>query len=339
MNPSDSVSAILPVRNEEAAVERAVLSLAAQPEIREILVVDDQSTDGTARILAQLSAKEPKIRVVDGGPLPPGWVGKNHAAWQGAQRASGRWLLFTDADAVHLPGSAGCALADAAATGAAMVSYSPAQELHTWWERSLIPFIFCRLAQLYSYAAVNDPQSPAAAANGQYLLVRRDAYDALGGHAAVFGEVLEDVALARRAKAAGVGLYFAPGAEIARVRMYASFQAMWEGWTKNLVPLLKTPGQSVTRELFSVIPWIPLLCFLAMPLRVAFGLVGVGLLVGRHVFYAAALRRNRFPSSDVIYYLVGVVLYGCVLLSSDWHYARGKVVWKGREYPVGNSGA
>ncbi len=339
MNPTDTVSAILPVRNEEAAVERAVVSLAAQLEVREILVVNDQSTDGTARVLAQLASKEPKLHVLDAGPLPSGWVGKNHAAWQGAQRANERWLLFTDADALHLPGSAARALADAATTGAAVVSYSPAQELHTWWERSLIPFIFCRLSELYSYAAVNDPQSPAAAANGQYLLVRRDAYDAIGGHAAVSSEVLEDVALARRAKAAGVGLYFAPGVEIARVRMYSSFRAMWEGWTKNLFPLLKTPGQTVTRELLSVIPWIPLLCFLALPLHVGFGVLGVLLLAGRHASYAAQLSRNRFPRSDVLYYLAGVALYAAVLLSSDWHYARGKVAWKGREYPVGNSGA
>jgi glycosyltransferase involved in cell wall biosynthesis len=339
MDPSDAVSVILPVRNEEAAVERAVVSLAAQPEIREILVVNDQSTDGTARVLAQLAAKEPKLRVLDAGPLPPGWVGKNHAAWQGAQHASERWLLFTDADAQHLPGSAARALADAAASGAAVVSYSPEQELHTWWERALIPFVFCRLSELYSYAAVNDPQSPAAAANGQYLLVHRDAYEAIGGHAAVSGEVLEDVALARRAKATGVALYFAPGTEIARVRMYSSFRAMWEGWTKNLFPLLKTPGQTVTRELFSVIPWIPLLCFLVLPLHVGFGVLGVLLLAGRHASYAAQLRRNRFPRSDVLYYLAGVALYAGVLLSSDWHYARGKVTWKGREYPVGNSGA
>src|ERR1700722_8566544 len=233
MNPNDAISAILPVRNEEAAVERAVASLAAQPEIREILVVNDQSTDGTARVLERLCANEPKLRVLDGGPLPSGWVGKNHAAWQGAQRASEPWLLFTDADALHLPVSAARALADAAATGAAMISYSPAQDLHTWWERALIPFIFCRLSQLYSYAAVNDPQSPAAAANGQYLLIRRDAYDAIGGHAAVCGEVLEEVALAKRAKAAGIPLYFTPGDGMARVRMYRSFSALWEGWTKN----------------------------------------------------------------------------------------------------------
>ena len=99
--------------------------------------------------------------------------------------ATSAWLLFTDADAVHLEGSTARALKAAEASGAGMVSFSPAQEMHTWWERALIPFVFCRLAQLYSYAEVNDPESPAAAANGQYLLVRREAYDKIGGHAAV----------------------------------------------------------------------------------------------------------------------------------------------------------
>ena len=336
MNPADSISAILPVRNEEANVERAVVSLAAQPEIREIIAVNDGSTDGTERVLERLSNTEPKLRAFEAGPLPPGWVGKNHAVWVGAQHASQPWLLFTDADAVHLPGSAARALADAAANRAVMVSYSPTQEMHTWWEGALIPFIYCRLAQLYSYAAVNDPESPAAAANGQYLLIRREAYDTMGGHAAVSGEVLEDVALARLAKADGINLHFAPGAEIARVRMYSNFRAMWEGWTKNLIPLLRTPGQGVTRELFSVIPWIPLFCFLGIPLNIGFGVLGVFLLAGRHASYLAQLRRNRFPSSSVIYYLPGVLLYGCVLLYSDWRYARGKVAWKGREYPVDN---
>jgi GT2 family glycosyltransferase len=170
--------------------------------------------------------------------------------------------------------------------------------------------------------------------NGQYLLIRRDAYYAIGGHAAVSGEVLEDVALARRARAAHVPLYFAPDAQIARVRMYASFRAMWEGWTKNLMPLVKMAGQGVTRELFSVTPWIPLLCLALAPIRLIFGALGILLLAGRHAGYAAMLRRNRLPASSVVYYLVGVALYAAALLVSDWRYARGKVPWKGREYPV-----
>lgn len=334
MNSEHTVSAIVPARNEEASVAGAVRSLAGQPEIVQIIVVNDQSTDGTARVLASLAAEEPKLTVLEAGPLPEGWVGKNHAVWQGASRATGNWLLFTDADAVHLEGSTASALATAESSRAAIVSYSPAQETHTWWERALIPFIYCRLAQMYSYDTVNDPESPAAAANGQYLLIRRDAYDLIGGHAAVSGEVLEDVALARRAKEAGLVLHFAPGEQIARVRMYTTFAAMWEGWTKNLVPLVTLSGHRVTRELVSVIPWIPLLCLALAPLHLVMGVLGLLLLSGRFASYAAMLRRNRFPASSVIYYLVGLALYVSVLLASDWDYARGKVVWKGREYPV-----
>jgi glycosyltransferase involved in cell wall biosynthesis len=332
-----AVSAIVPARNEEATIARAVASLAAQPEIAEIIVVNDESTDHTAAVLEQLLAREPKLRVLAGGPLPAGWIGKNHACWEGAQQATGGWLLFTDADAVHLPGSTARALADAEAAGASLVSYSPEQEMHTWWERALIPFVYCRLAHLYPYAVVNDPRSPVAAANGQYLLIRRDAYQGIGGHAAVSGEVLEDVALACQARAQGVPLHFASGAQIARVRMYASFRAMWEGWTKNLCPLLKMAGQGMTRELLSVIPWIPLLCLALAPLQPIFGALGILLLAGRHASYAATLRRNRLPVSSVVYYLAGVALYCAALLVSDARYARGKVTWKGREYPVGSS--
>ncbi len=339
MNPAECASAIIPARNEERTIARAVLSVAEQPEVREAVVVNDQSSDGTAEILRRLAAEEPKLRVVEGGPLPAGWVGKNHAAWLGAQTAECDWLLFTDADAVHLPGSAARALADAKSFGADLVSYSPGQEMHTWWERALIPCIFCRLSQLYSYADVNDPASPAAAANGQYLLIRRSVYEQIGGHAAVHGEVLEDVALARLAKSGGFRLHFAPGDEICRVRMYSSFKAMWEGWSKNLFPLVRWSGQGVTRELLSVLPWFPFLCLLAVPFLLApwdaaFAVLGIAMLAGRHASYAALLRKNRFPLSSVLYYLAGVGLYSGALLVSDWSYARGKIAWKGREYPV-----
>jgi glycosyltransferase involved in cell wall biosynthesis len=338
MNPDQTVSVIIPARNEERTIGQAVLSLAVQPEISEIIVVDDQSEDGTASVLEGLAADVPKIRVLEAGALPEGWVGKNHAAWQGAQRATGAWLLFTDADALHLPGSTAQALLRAAAGGAQMLSVSPAQEMHTWWERALIPFVYCRLAQLYSYAVVNDPRSPVAAANGQYLLIRRDVYETIGGHAAVREQVLEDVALARRAKQAGVRLFFVPDEGLVRVRMYTTFRAMWEGWTKNLCPLVTGAGQRVTREFFYVLPWIPLLCLALTPRYPVAGVLGVLLLAGRHAAYAAALRRNRFPLSSVVYYMAAVPLYCAALTASDWHYARGRVTWKGRQYPVGRLG-
>ena len=335
---SPTVSAIVPARDEEASIAAAVESLAAQPEITEIIVINDQSTDGTAAELDRLSALYPQLRVLQTSALPNGWVGKNYAVSLGAAQATGDWLLFTDADGVHLPGSTAHALADAAATGAGLVSYSPEQEMHTWWERALIPFIYARLGQKFSYEAVNDPESPAAAANGQYLLIRREDYKRIGGHAAVGGEVLEDVALAQLAKQAGIRLHFASGFGIIRVRMYRTFGAMWQGWTKNLFPLIGgTSGgtsRAVGRELRGVVPWIPLLLLLLTPLHLTLGVLGVVLLAGRHAAYAATLRRNRFPAALAIYYMPAVALYAAVLLTSEWRYAHGSVSWKGREYPV-----
>jgi len=333
-----TVSAIVPARNEEATIAAAVESLAEQSEIIEIIVVNDQSTDGTSSQLAQLSSKYAQLRVIETRDLPVGWVGKNYAASIGAALATGDWLLFTDADGIHLPGSTAHALADAAETGAELVSYSPEQETRTWWERALIPFIYTRLAQKFSYAAVNDPDSPAAAASGQYLLIRRQEYERIGGHAAVAGEVLEDVALARLAKQSGIRLHFASGQGIMRVRMYRTFGAMWEGWTKNLYPLMcrTTDGKSrsASRELFWVIPWIPLLLLLFTAAHLILGVVGLGLLAGRHAAYAANLQRNRFPARLALYYVPAVALYAAALLTSELRYQRGKVTWKGRDYAV-----
>jgi hypothetical protein len=338
MTRNAAISAIVPARNEEATIALAVESLAAQPEIAEIIVINDQSTDRTAAILEALAASVPKLCVLETQPLPAGWVGKNYAVALGAAQAAGHWLLFTDADAVHLPGSAARALADAAAAGAALVSYSPQQEIETWWERALVPFVYCRLAQRFSFVEVSDPHSPAAAANGQYLLIRRDAYQAIGGHPSVRGEVLEDVALARRVKQAGYRIYFAPGQGIARVRMYRSFAQMWQGWTKNLYPLGGGSPADVRRELLSVVPWVPLALLALGPVDRILPLLGLLLLAGRHAAYAAMLRRNQFPVSCVVYYLPAVVLYSWALLVSAWQYARGTVVWKGRVYPVGTPG-
>jgi glycosyltransferase involved in cell wall biosynthesis len=335
-----TVSAIVPARDEEANISRAVESLAAQPEVLEVIVVNDQSTDGTGAILSDLQARVPNLRVLETHELPSGWVGKNRAAATGANAARGGWLLFTDADTEHLPGSAARALADAEARSAAMVSYSPEQEMRSAFERALIPFIYCRLAEKFPFARVNNAALPDAAANGQYLLVRREAYAAIGGHTAVAGEVLEDVALARRLKRAGYAIYFAPGQGIVRTRMYRSFRAMWQGWTKNLFFLLGGSGKGVAKELIAVVPWLALAMLLAGALEstrpigqalLAFGLL---LLAGRHAVYAAELRRNRYPERLILYYVPAVLLYAAALATSAWKSTRGTFVWKGREYPA-----
>lgn len=204
----------------------------------------------------------------------------------------------------------------------------------TWWERALIPFVYVRLAAHYSFDAVSDPDSPQAAANGQYLLIRREAYEAIGGHQAVAGEVLEDVAIAKLAKAAGIRILFASGAGRVRVRMYRSLRAMWQGWAKNLYPLMGGTPRAASHELIVTVPWISLLALLLTPLHIWFGVLGVVLLAGRHAAYAAALRRNRFPARYALYYVPGFLLYAAALLWSELQYLRGTVAWKGREVRV-----
>ena len=290
-------------------------------------------------MLAGLKAEIPHLQVIEAGNLPAGWVGKCYAAWMGAAGARGEWLLFTDADVTHLSGSAGRALEDAERTGAALVSYSPDQEMRTWGERALMPFVFTRLAERYPYEAVSNPLMPAAAANGQYLMIRREAYDAIGGHAAVRGEVLEDVAVARRVKESGRRIYFARGAEIARTRMYRGFGEMWGGWRKNLYPLLGGRMSRVAIELLQAVPWMPLILLCAGLFNRWAGLVGALLLVLGHIFYAWQLRRNRYPLSGILYFMPGALLYAGVVWQSAAAHRRGGVEWKGRMIPAPRPGS
>jgi glycosyltransferase involved in cell wall biosynthesis len=330
------VSAIIPARNEEASIARAVESVAAQPEVGEVIVVDDGSTDATPRILSELTTRVSKLKIIVAGSLPDGWVGKNHAAWVGAAASKGDWLLFTDADTFHLQGAMRRALADAVERAAALVSYSPEQEMETWWERALILQTYWMLSRKYTFEKVNDPALPDAAANGQFILVRRDVYESVGGHMAIANEMLEDVALARLVKRAGPRLYFANGLGIVRTRMYRNFGAMWEGWTKNLYALI---GGSLFSLISELVDWFVLLALVVgLSGRVVYPLnwiVVAGCLAWfaiRVTSFGAYLRRNRYPFSNIKYFVPGVSLYSAALIASWWKSVSGTVEWKGRRY-------
>jgi hypothetical protein len=326
------ITAIVPARDEEVVIAACVESLAKQSEITEIVVVNDQSSDGTAAIVRELGTRIAKLQLLEAQEPSPGWVGKNNALTIGARQATSEWLLFTDADVELEEGAATRALQVAQENSAALVSFSPQQITEKWYEKALIPFIFCRLARRFSYTAVNDPKSPAAAANGQFLLIRRDVYEAIGGHARFASDVLEDVALAAAVKAAGQRLWFGPGKGIVRARMYLTFAAMWGGWTKNLYRLMGGTPWKALREGEAAIPWMPIVVIL---LGIKFPIAmfaGVLLLVLRQMNYGSELVRNQYPFVFIIYYIPAALLYAGVLAASYRSHARGKVQWKGREY-------
>jgi hypothetical protein len=329
------VSVIVPARNEEASLGTCLESLVAQAGVNfEIIVVDDGSTDRTREIAQSF----PGVRVIDAGPLPPGWSGKNNALVAGAAVARGEWLLFADADTVHRAGSLSRSLEEARRQKAALLSYSPEQEVHGLWEKAVMPVIFAELASTFRPSDVSDPRSAAAAANGQYILVSREAYDAVGGHAAVATSLLEDVALARAVKGLGRKIFFRYGADAVRTRMYRSFAQLKEGWTKNLVLLFRSPARLAVLRLTEFV-----LIVSGAAIAVATGLRGswqpaVVAAIMTLVLWFLLLNRIRKAhfSWDVnCLALIGLPLFSYLLLRSRLSYKRGRVGWKGRSYSPG----
>jgi glycosyltransferase involved in cell wall biosynthesis len=296
----------------------------------EVIVVDDGSTDRTAEIARSF----PGVSVLKAPPVPAGWTGKNNAVVAGARSARGEWLLFTDADTVHLPGSLARALYEALQHKASLLSYSPEQEVHGFWEKAVMPVIFAELAATYQPSRVNDPVSPLAAANGQYLLVSREAYEAVRGHAAVAGDLLEDVALARALKQAGHKVFFRFGGDAVRTRMYRSFSQLREGWTKNLALLFPSAVRLAGVRLAEfTLPLGAALFVLAtwrnIPLTAS--LLALAFLV-LYVLFLRRIRKAHFAWDSTLLAFFGLPVFSYLLLRSRLSYEKGSVMWKGRTY-------
>jgi glycosyltransferase involved in cell wall biosynthesis len=328
-----AVSVIVPARNEEACIGACLKSLAAQTGMSfEIIVVDDGSADRT-RAIAQ---SFPGVRVVDPSPLPPGWSGKNNALVAGVKEARGEWLLFTDADTVHRGGSLARSMTEVREQKAVLLSYSPEQEVHGLGEKAVMPVIFAELASSYHPESVSDPRSSAAAANGQYILVSREAYEAVGGHAAVAASLLEDVALARAVKASGRRIFFRYGGDAVRTRMYRSFAQLREGWTKNLVLLFNSPLRLALlrfTEFLLIAGSVVIAVAEGIRGRAYSGGAGALLAIVLYALVLMRIRKAHFPWDANALSLLGLPIFSYLLLRSQLFYKRGKVSWKGRIYP------
>jgi glycosyltransferase involved in cell wall biosynthesis len=321
------VSIVIPARNEESNLRTCLESLISQVNVSfEIIVVNDHSTDRTREIASSI----PTVRVLDAGPLPAGWTGKNSAVATGARAAGANWILFTDADTIHLPGSLARALSEAKENSADLLSYSPEQIAVTFWEMATLPVVFAELARQYPPSKVSDPSAPEAAANGQYILVKREAYEAVGGHAAVAFDILEDVALARALKISGRKIRFRYAPDAVRTRMYRDFRQLREGWTKNLAILFPDPASLAFKLLLL---WsLPLIVIGAVgsmkfhPLWLSIAAVAIS-------FEVARIRRANFRTRMTMLAAVfGIPMFAYLLLRSRRAHKNGTVSWKGRTY-------
>jgi chlorobactene glucosyltransferase len=268
-----SVAIIVPARNEEQNIRRCVESLLQQDYEGpfEVIVVNDGSTDATSAVLAGIAQHDPKsdhLKVLHlQEKLPQGWAGKPHAIHAGTEQAHGDWLLFTDADTWHAPGALRFAMHMAQAERADLLTLSSEQELPGFWNKVMMPMAFMGISMLYPPRLVNDPRSPVAVANGQFILIRRAVYDLLGGYARpdLRGTLLDDRDLARVVKENGFRLRFEDGRSVLHVRMYNNLNETWHGWRKNaflgnrgglpfvLVQLIGLPAISIVPFLLPVL--------------------------------------------------------------------------------------
>ena len=348
--PQVRLSVIVPARNEAASLGACLDSLLAQSEPGfalgaewELIVVDDDSSDTTRQIAEAAAAGRPGFVVMQAPALDlsehRGFTGKTNACWAAAQRARGAWLLFTDADTVHEPGDLSRALHEAEKYHAALLSYSPRQIFSGFWQRAVMPLVFSELASVYPPKQVSDPGSRLAAANGQFLLIEREAYFAVGGHRVVGREILEDVALAQNIKRAKYGIRFRYAPEALAARMYRTVPAMIEGWTKNLALLFPSPMGLAFWRLLDVLLYfgLPLLAFSMFPSRPLWQPLIILVIWARTLlrFYGRVARSN-FPATDVAISILGVPLFVALLIrSSLLHRLNQPVGWKGRTYRTG----
>jgi glycosyltransferase involved in cell wall biosynthesis len=337
---------IIPARNEEASLPACLASLLPQSEPGfelgvhwRLIVVDDASTDGT-RAIAESHAR---VTVLEAPPLDPtgGFHGKTNACWAGAQYAIAnfqpKWLLFTDADTIHAANSLSRSMREAEKHEAAMLSYSPRQITTGFLQAAVTPLIFSELASVYPPAKVSDPANRLAAANGQFILIDREAYTAIGGHRAVGPEILEDVALARNLKRSSRRLRFRYAPEMVATRMYRDTPSMIEGWSKNLVLLFPAPIALIFWRILDLLLFfgLPALA-LGLPFLLMWQREVIGVLWVRTIFrFYNRVARAHAGFADTVVSILGVPFFIYLLARSlQLQRLKKQVVWKGRSYPV-----
>jgi Glycosyl transferase family 2 len=331
------VTVVLPVRDEEAEVGDCLAAVLAQqgvPDLR-VVVVDDGSTDGTADAVRAVA--DPRVRLLAAAGPPPGWLGKPHACASGAalDRGDDGVLVFLDADVRLFPDAVAGAVAVLDAHGLDLVSPWPRPVTATAAERLVQPLgPWLWITTLPVRLAERSRRPSLTAANGQFLVVRRSAYVRAGGHAAVRGEVIEDVALARAVKRAGGRAVPVDGSRLAACRMYDGWPALRTGYAKSLwASVGGSPGASVAVAAGLTAVWV--LPALAALRGSRAGLVGYAAGVAGRAVSAAATGSRVWP--DSLAHPVSMLLFDVLLAGSVAGRRRGTLSWRGR--PVGGAPA
>ena len=342
------VSVIIPARNESRNIERCVRSVlgSAYPNF-EVIVVDDHSDDGTGAIARGIAREDPRLRVVDAPALEGGWFGKQWACATGAREATGALLLFTDADTWHRPDLLPRTVNALFARGAELLSVVGSQEMRSFWERIIQPQMFALLSIRYGGSEhVSNTKRPVdAIANGQFILVRRDSYDAMGGHAAVRDRVAEDMAMAQLFVAARRRIALFVANDQLSTHMYASLSELIAGWGKNIyaggrmaalggaLGRASYPFFLLSMPLFGLVPPIAFLASLAGFLSAQWLVWSAIVIIVSILFWAALYRYMGESVGYAPLYPLGFIMLFVIAFGGV---RRGRRVhWKQRTYQAG----
>lgn len=332
---TEQVSVLIPARNEAATIMAAVRSALLQEQVRdlEVVVLDDGSHDGTGDLATGAAPDDARLRVVraEDRPPPAGWLGKPWACERLAQEASGSVLVFMDAD-VTLDSDAVAALsADLRTRGLAMVAPYPAQEAEGWFERLVQPLVIWSWAATMPLAWAERSLRPSlSAANGQLLAVDAAAYRAAGGHAAVRGEVLEDIGLMRAFKRAGFHTATVDGSTLARCRMYSTTREVVDGYGKSLWAAFNGPAGSIAVNGLLLLAFVIPAAGMLGPERRTRVIGAVGYLAGVGSRTVVAHRTGGRIAPDVLTQPLSILAFAALNALSWKRHLRGENRWKGR---------
>jgi len=346
LNEAPQLTVIVPARDEANNIGRCVYSLLTQdyPAQRlNVIVVDDRSTDDTAAIVRGIAADHPQLSLVLSPPLPPRWTGKSHACWIGARAAALRteWLCFIDADVWGESALLSSAVRAAVGRELDLLSLTPRQHLKSFAERLILPCGLILLSFVQDLAQAQARSSSQVTATGQFFLVRRACYDAVGGHAAVSSAICEDLEFARRLKESGRTVLLMDGEDAVSTRMYTGWRTLWPGLAKNLIDTLG--GRSATLILAAIavtLAWaavaIPVddavACLTHVPgawMALVPALLASAAAFGLHI---AAARHFRIPFYYGLLFPLGYTVGAVMALDSVRRRLSGRVTWKGRTY-------
>jgi chlorobactene glucosyltransferase len=342
-----SVAIIIPARNEAANIGRCLRSLLTQEypdgQLR-FVVINDGSTDGTPDIIREVAAGDPRLLLLEAGPLPAGWAGKPRACWAGSMAARGsEWLCFLDADTLAEPELLATAVGEAIRRELDMLSLEPRQEMGSFWERVVMPTGFFLLAFQQDLRRVNNREFADASANGQFILIRRQVYDKVGGHAAVRAEICEDSALARAVKGAGNKLALIGAEKLIRTRMYTGWTSLWEGLSKNVTEMIGGSALTVlVAAMALILGWVsvgaPLWAAHAVAVQPHAALPIIGCIVmclASLALLCTHISGTRYFGIPLWYgflFPLGYTAAAMIALNAVRLRWKGEVAWKGRVY-------